>query len=150
MGVGGKDEGPDVEAGARLGGHPVLIGLDQGLEGLEVYVLGHGGDAQFLGGADHAADILVRTEELDFALRGAVGLEALEDLLGVVEHHGAGLQLQGAVGDDAGVVPAHALGVVHEEHMVGEIGPEGDAVHRGLLLRGGGPGDGDVHGVLPP
>ena len=89
--------------------------------------------------------VALRAEQLDFVLRGAVGLHALKALLGVVKHHGGGVQGQGAVGHDAGVVPALALVIVHDEHMVGEDFAEAQlALVGGLGLRGGGFGDLDI------
>ena len=69
-----------------------------------------------------------------------------------MEHHAGGIQLEGCIGDDACIVPALTLGVVHQEHMVG-----GDLAEAhlggidGLLLGGGGSGDLDIqHGKNSP
>ena len=53
-------------------------------------------------------------------IHGAVGLHALKDLLGIVEHHAGRVQNKGGVGDDARIVPALAAGIFHQEHMIGE------------------------------
>ena len=59
-----------------------------------------------------------KAEKLDYAVSGPVGLEALKYLLCVVQDVRAGHQLNGTVGDDTRVVPALALVVIHQEHMV--------------------------------
>lgn len=88
--------------------------------------------------------IAVRPEELNGVVHGAIGLHALEDLLCVVEHHAGRIHLEGLIGDDAGIVPALALGVVHQEHMIGE-----DLAKAQLALVGGfglgGCGSGDLN-----
>ena len=38
--------------------------------------------------------------------------------LRIVEHQRGGIQYQRLIGDDAGVMPAFALVIIHDEHMV--------------------------------
>ena len=54
-----------------------------GLDGLDKVLHGDLGDAEAVVGVVHAAGVALRAEELDFVLRGAVGLHALKALLGV-------------------------------------------------------------------
>ena len=117
----GDDVGTDVEGGAGGGGDPVLIGVDGGLYRLDEQLLIHEGNAHTLVGAVETLGVHVGTEEVDLAVGGAVGLHALEHHLGVVENAAGGIQADGAVGDDLAVVPALALVVVHDEHVVGEV-----------------------------
>ena len=76
------------------------------------------GQAHALGGVVHALDIAVGPEELDGAVGGAIGLQPLENLLGIVQHFGRRIDLQRAIGDNPGVVPAPSGVIVHKEHMV--------------------------------
>ena len=146
-GVGGDDEGPDVEGGAALAGHPVALQAHQGLDALQGGLLRELGDAHALAGLIHPADVVHGPEELHAALGAAVGLHTLKDLLGVVEDHGGGLKAQGGVGHDAAVMPALSGLVIHQEHMVGEGLAEDQGFGVGLGLERLGPGDGEfLHG----
>ena len=77
-------------------------------------------DTQALGAAVEAAQIVHRAEQLDISLRIAVSLHSLENGLAIMQHHGSGIQRKIAVGNNAGVMPALALRIVHDEHMVGK------------------------------
>ena len=121
---------------------------DQLLQGLDAEVHVQLGDAHTLVGDVEALEVLVGPEQQDAAVLGAVGLHALEGLLGVVEDGGGGAQGDGAVGNDAGVMPADALVVVHQQHVVGEDGAEAQLrALGGLFLGMGGFGDLDFHTV---
>ena len=61
----------------------------------------------------------VRPERHDRTVGPAVRLEPFEDLLRVVQHDRRRVQLDGAVRQHRGVVPAPALGVVDRHHVVG-------------------------------
>ena len=117
----GKDEGTDVQGSTIGTGHPVALHAHQSLNSLHKILFRDLGDAQTVGRILKTLGVAVRAEQLHGVVGGAVGFHALKDLLCVVEHHGSGVQFKGAVGDDAGIVPALALGVVHNEHMVGEL-----------------------------
>ena len=81
-------------------------------------------------------------EQLDGTVSGAVSLQALKDLLRVVENHAGRIQGEGLIGDDAGVMPALVRRIVHDEHVVGENLAEAQlALVRGLGLGAGGLGD---------
>ena len=92
----------------------------------------------------HPADTVHGAEQLDGAVIGAVGLQALKDLLGVVEHLGRRIDLEGSIGDDAGVVPALAGVIVHDEHMIGHALAEHQSGGLGLLLQSLSAGDLDL------
>ena len=143
-GSGGDDEGTDIQGGARLGGHPAGLQAHELLNGGQGVLLRQGGDAHALTGGVDAPDVLHGAEELHPAVGAAVGLQALKDLLGIVEHHGGGLQGEGAVGHDAPVVPALAGGVVHDKHMVGKGLAEDQRVGIGLRLEH----RGALHGIF--
>lgn len=131
-------------------GHPVTVHVHQGLNSLDVVLHGDLGDAQTVGRILEALCVAVRAEQLHGVVSSAVSLHALKDLLSIVEHDGSRVQLKGAVGDDAGVVPAFALGVVHDEHMVGELLAEAQIVLVRLLLGSSGTGDLDIqHSEFP-
>ena len=68
-----------------------------------------------------------------------------------MQHLGGGVDLQGAIGDDAGIVPALALVIVHDEHMVGHVLAKDQSGGVRLFLQFGGAGDFDLfHGEFPP
>ena len=125
--------------------------LAQSLNGLNVVLYRDLGDAQTVGRILKTLGVAVRAEQLHGVVSGAVGLHALKDLLCVVEHHGSGVQFKGAVGDDAGIVPALALGVIHDEHMVGELFAEAELrLIGGLCLGRSRAGDLDIqHSEFP-
>jgi hypothetical protein len=50
----------------------------------------------------------------------AEGFQAVEHRLAVVQHGGGRIQDEWLVRDDTGIVPAAPLGVVQDEHVVGE------------------------------
>jgi len=145
-----KHEGTDVQ-GSTIGvRHPVTVHIHQSLHSLDVIFHGDLGDAQTVGRILETLCVAVRAEQLDGVIRSPVSLHALEDLLSIVEHDGSRVQLKGAVGDDAGIVPALALGVVHHEHMVGELLAKAQVVLVRLLLGRSGTGDLDIqHDKFP-
>ncbi|MPM74518.1 hypothetical protein SDC9_121506 [bioreactor metagenome] len=120
LGHGGDGKGTDVQRRALGMGNPVLLDLHQCADGLHKVLLGNARHAQALLRVVHAAGVAVRAKELNFTLGGAIGLQALKALLRIVEHHGGGLQGEGGIGHNAGIVPALALGVVHNKHVVGK------------------------------
>eukprot|EP01022_Parablepharisma_sp_SALTPOND_P029773 TRINITY_DN7455_c1_g2_i1.p1 TRINITY_DN7455_c1_g2~~TRINITY_DN7455_c1_g2_i1.p1 ORF type:complete len:841 (-),score=220.45 TRINITY_DN7455_c1_g2_i1:648-3170(-) len=150
-GLGGDDRGPDVEAGALQGGHPLVLGLDQ-LEQMLQRLLGRQlGDAQAAVGAVHALDVGHGPEHVDAAVHAAVGLEPLKDLLAVVQHQRGRVQAQGAVGGDARVMPTLALVIIHQVHVVAEYLAEtqlGLVFRLGLAAVGGQQLLGTLHDAL--
>ena len=126
-------------------GHPVLVHFHQGLDRLDEVVHGDLGDAHPVGGVLHPLGVAVGAEQLDGVIRGPVGLQTLKDLLGVVEHHAGGIQGEGLIGDNAGVMPALVRRVVHDKHMIREDLAEAQlALVRRLGLGAGGLGDFDI------
>ena len=148
--VAGKDKGADIQGRAVRVGDPVAVHVHDGLDGLDVVVLRDGGDAQTVGGVLHALGVAVGPEQLDGAVGGAVSLHALKNFLGIVQHGSGGVQLEGAVGHDARIVPALAGGIIHHKHVIGEDLAETEL---GLVLRlrlgCGGAGDFDVQHDIP-
>ena len=79
----------------------------------------------------------IRPEQGRAAVRGAVGLQALEDLLRVVQHRGGRIEGDGLARLDPRVVPAAAGGVARHHHVVCEHLAEARIRHqRGPLLGG--------------
>src|SRR5690606_30389457 len=74
-----------------------------------------------------------------------VGLEALEELLGVVEDGRCRVERERPVRFEPGVVPAPALGVVDRDHVVGEDLPESGIRQYLLALGRGASVAGELH-----
>ena len=137
--VGGEHIGADVQAGAVGMGHPVLFHPNQLFHSLHEVFGRDGRNAHAVAAVNKAVGVAVGAEQLDLALGGAVGLHALEQLLGIVEDHGGGVEAEGAVGHDAGVMPALALRVIHHKHVIGKNLAEAQlGLVGGLRLRTGG------------
>ena len=67
----------------------------------------------------------------------AVGLQPLEDLLGVVQHGGSGIEGDGPVWLNSSSMPSTFLAPANVDHMVGEMVAESRIGQNGgvLLLR---------------
>jgi hypothetical protein len=91
---------------------------------------------QALSRALEAARVLERAEHHGAALGDTVGLQALEDLLAVVQHRRGGIHGQRRARRDLGAVPALALGVADHRHVIGEDAPEPRIMQqRGAVIR---------------
>ena len=144
-------KGPDIEGGAGDGGGPLLVQRHQLEEGAQKEVGVKVGQLDALGAVPHPLHVVHGAEELDGAVLGAVGLEALKDLRAVVEHGGAGVDAEVVQGDDFRVVPAALRVVVHGEHVVGEYRAEAQLGGvGGLGAGGGGAGNLDIHCLSLP
>ena len=125
----GDHEGADIESSAAAKGrHPVLVGLDDLLDSIDEAILREGGHAQALRGVSHALGVEVRAEADNLAGLGGVGLQALEDLLAVVEDTSALGKLQGMVLRKEALAPSAVLviadvGVISLHIAEGEIAP---------------------------
>ena len=119
--IGSDAERTDVQGRAVGVGHPVAVHIDQRLDRLHKVLRRDGGHAETVRGIVKTVRVAVGAEQLDLAVRGAVGLHALKNFLCVVEHSGSRVHLPRAIGDDAGVMPALARGIVHQEHVVAEL-----------------------------
>ena len=146
--IGSNDKGTDVQAGAFFGGNPILFHSDQSLQCIHEHIFGDVRNAQTFTGAVHTIDVFHGTEHLNLAFCGAVCLHTFEHFLAVVEYAGAQFKGNGAIGNYAGIVPADAVGVVHQEHVVGEDLAEGQALYRRLNLQIFRLGDGDFHNIF--
>jgi hypothetical protein len=120
-GLAAEHEGAQVEAllAVAVGGHPRLVGLDEDAQGLEE-VLGRQlrEDHPARAGLE-ALGVLVRAEGPDRAVLVAVGLEALEDLGGVVQHRGGRGDGDVAVCRELTRAPALTLTPGRPNHVVG-------------------------------
>ncbi len=130
--IGSDAERADIQRCTVRVGHPVAVNIDQRLDGLHKILRRDGGHAQTVGRIVEAVRIALRAEQLYLALGSAVGLHALKNFLRVVKNGGGGVHLPRAVGNDAGVMPALACGIVHQEHMVAELFAKAEL---GLVLR---------------
>ena len=86
-------------------------------------------------GVDHALCVLVGTEQLDGAVRGAVGLQTLKGLHCVMENHRCRIELERLIRYDAGVVPALFLIVVNDQHMIGIMNTKAEVAFVRLCFR---------------
>ena len=137
-------KGPDIQGGVLLVGDPVSLQLDQLRDAGQSQLLRDLGQGDTLGRVIHPADVVHGAEQLDGTIVGAVSLQALKDLLGVVEHLGRRVNLEGSIGDNAGVMPSLAGVIVHDEHMIGHALAKHQSRGLGLLLQSLGAGDLDL------
>ena len=150
-GIGGDHKGADIEGSARLVGHPVGVHLHQSLDRLYEQLLGDRRNAQAVTGVGHTPGVVGGPEELYAAVGSPIGLQPFKDLLGIVEHHGGGVQHKGAIGNDAGVVPALSGVIVEQEHVIGKNLAKPQSFGVGLFLELGGALDFDLlHGGCLP
>ena len=99
-----------IQGCARAEGrNPCGIGRDDLLDGLDKLVLGERGHLEALRRVVHTLSVHVGTETDDAAVLGGVGLQALKDLLAVVEDTTALGDMQGVVGGQATLVPLAIL-----------------------------------------
>ena len=95
-------------AGAE-GRNPSGVGSDNLLDGLDKLVLGERGHLEALGGVVHTLGVHVGAEADDAAVLGGVSLQALKDLLAVMEDAAALGDVHGVVGGQATLVPLAVL-----------------------------------------
>ncbi len=91
------------------GRNPGGVGRNDLLDGLNELVLGKRGHLEALGRVIHTLSVHVGTEADDAAVLGGVGLQALKDLLAVMEDTAALGDMQGVVGGQAALVPLAIL-----------------------------------------
>ena len=128
------NEGTDIQRGTVFLRDPFGVELDQLFQRLHHEIDVDRRDAKALVRYVHTLEVLARTEEQRSAVGGVVRLHALEDLLPVMQAHCRGRNGYVAVRNDPRVVPTLSGGVVHNEHMVGEVIAEGQVAVIRLLL----------------
>ena len=104
----GEHERAQVEA-AVAARDPLDVDLDQLLDRAQERRLGQHGHRQPLGRGLEAARVLLGAEQGDAAVLEAVGLEALEDLLGVVQHGAGRIEDERLARPELRVAPAALL-----------------------------------------
>ena len=119
--VSGEDEGADIEGSPVRMRHPVFVDFHKRLDRLYKIFRGDFRHAHAVTGVPHPIPVAVRAENLDHVVRRAIGFQALEQFLRVVEDHAGGVQFKGRIGDNPGIVPALFRVIVHQEHMIGEL-----------------------------
>ena len=118
----GDHERTDVQRGARAERrNPSGVRLNDFLNGLYELVLRERGHAQALGGIAHALGVQVGTEADDVAVLGSVCLQALEDLLTVMENARALGQLDGMIGGQAALFPFAVLEITDVAVIGGHV-----------------------------
>ncbi len=119
--VRGDHRRPDVERGIPLARNPFVLHLDQPADSRQVFLLVHRRHSHTPRGIVEPPGVLHRPEEVDVAIRPPVGLHALEDKLGVVEHGRGRVHGERCVRLNARVVPPLAARVALGEHPVGKV-----------------------------
>lgn len=106
------DEGTQVEGAAgTVGRNPGLVGLDHLLAGVDEHLGGDRRHQQAGAAPVHARGVAIGTEQVDGAVLAAIGLEAFEALLAVVDGRGAFADVQLVVASQlAGSPAAVAIG----------------------------------------
>ena len=132
--LGGDDGGPDVERRAGRRRHPVGVGAHQRHDRLAHQRLVDRRDAEPIGAVVHPLAVPVEAEEPDLAVGAAERLEAVEHLLGVVEHRRGGIERKRPVGNDARIEPAALALPVGDRHVIGEGAAEDQLAVLGTRL----------------
>lgn len=137
-GINSEDIRTDIERSALAVRYPVLIDLDKGLDSLNAECLVDLRDAETLVGDIKSRHILIGAEKADAAVGSSVCLESLEVSLAIVQAHRRGIKSYRSIGHDSRVVPAFALVIVHNKHMVGKYLAEAEfCLVCGLCFRSG-------------
>ena len=120
--LGGDHERTQVQRGlAARGRDPILVDLGDLAQGLDELIHRQLRHSHALGRVGHAIGVGLRTERGNGAIRLAVGLDALEDGLAVVENIGSRVHAKRRVRAHLSVVPAVLLVPVNGDHVVGEV-----------------------------
>ncbi len=134
----GEHERPQVEGLlAAVRRHPCLVLPHQRVARLDEGLDRQFGHAEPAGGRLEAGGVLLRTEGGDRPVGLTVGLQALEDLLRVVQDHGRRVEGDRRVRHELAVVPAAALGPLDRHHVVGEVAAEPGVGQDRLAVCGG-------------
>ena len=137
-GVNGEDERADVEGSTLAVRHPILVDLDKSLDSLNAERFVYLRDAETVIGDIESRHVLVGAEKAYAAVGSSVCLESLKVGLAVVQAHGRGVKSYRSIGHDSRIVPALALVIVHNKHMVGKYFAEAElCLVCGLRFRSG-------------
>ena len=120
FGGGRNHGGADVERRTRLVGHPGLVDFDQLPYGFDMERLVHGWHDQALGRPVEPAHVLVGPKQVDTAIGPAVSLQALKNLLPVVQHRGRRVQGEIVERFYCLAVPALTLVIALGKQVIGE------------------------------
>ena len=134
MRLGCDDKRADVQRSALSMRNPILFALDQCLDSLNEILNRYRRQAHTCIGIDHTLCVAVRTEQLNLALRRTVCLQTLKGLHGIVQDHCSRIQLDRCVRYDAGIMPADALRMIHDEHVISIVDAETEMRLIRLLL----------------
>ena len=99
-----------------------------------------------VGGVVHTLYVFHGSEQLYLSVGTSVRLESLEDFRTVVKNGGRRVDREVCERHDSCVMPAFALGVVHQKHMIGEDFSEAEVFCR-LYFRVCRLFDSDIHDV---
>ena len=131
-----EHEGADVEAAVALR-DPRPVDLDELVDRLEEHLFRQDGHGEPLGRLLEATGILQRAEQRRAAIGRAIGLQPLEDFLGVVQDGRGGVHRDRRARFDPRIVPAFGLVVPDGHHMVGENAAEARILEQLRALVGG-------------
>ena len=104
--LGSEHEGPQVERPAIDRGKPRGVLADDLAAGLDEQVFGQVRHRQPVGRMVEPRGVALGTEQRDAAVGVAIGLQAFEDLLRIMQHRAGGIEQDRLARADAGGVPA--------------------------------------------
>ena len=113
-----KHKRAQIKRGAKRVGNPLFFQFYKCGQDLQRLILVKQRQAHSFGRAVETTDIFHRAEELNTAIGAAIGLQSLKDLGTIVQNGRGGVQLDLSTGNDAGILPALAVLIFHDEHMV--------------------------------
>ena len=99
--------------------NPVFIQFHQLVQSIQAKCLVQLRNAHPVIRAVDALEVFIRAEQQDLSLVTTVGFQSFKNLLAIVEAFGKRIQFDRAIGNNAGIMPAFALGIVHNKHVIG-------------------------------
>ena len=128
-GLAGEHEGAQIEAAFPLR-DPLGVDAHQLLDGVEEIGFRQFRHRHAAGGFVEAAGVFLRAEENGAAIGAAIGLHALEDFLGVMQHAAGRIDRERSACQNLGRMPALVRVPADHGHVVGKQGSEAEVFER--------------------
>ncbi len=138
----------DIECGAPLRRHPVVVHTEKSIESFEKNLRLEGRLAEALGGLVEALDMIESSEDMHRAIGPPESFQAFENCLAVVQRKVGRIKRERLIGLDAGTVPSTLPGMFHQEHVIGKMFAEAELRNRGKWLAIVRADDAYLHGGL--